>query len=266
MLNLYEVCGNRLLVCDRQGGGEIENDANNLAKACWDEGRRIADGVVWFQRNGQDIAFGFVNPDGSVESVCGNGFFAVARALETGKHSQITLSPAKHAPADMEINEATYTLSVPYSLYDQQLMDIPNGGKLYDTGSPHVVMIVSDVQKAPLHQLGIETVDRWKANLTMYSFSGSEVWARTFERGVNAETDACGTGALAVSIDSWLRGVNRCKILYPGGAYDAHVIKNQGGLTLQLKIRRESIRSMGNIALRSFSSQEVLDRGLLCSH
>ncbi len=265
-MRFYEVCGNCLLVCDRQGAGKIENEANHLAQACWDGERRIADGVVWFQKKGQDVAFGFVNPDGSVESVCGNGFFAVACALSTGNRSQITLSPARHSPAHMEVNEDTYSLSVPYSIYDHQRpLELPNGSKLYDTGSPHVVMVVPNVWKAPLHQVGVETVNCWNANLTMYGFSGSAVRTRTFERGVNAETDGCGTGALAVSIDLWLRGLGYCQIVYRGGAYDAHVIESQGGLILRLTIRRKNICSMGNVILHSFSSQEVLDENSLCS-
>lgn len=267
MLNLYEVCGNRLILFDCREGGAMETDANRLAQTCWDGARRIADGVVWFQRNGRDVAFGFVNPDGSVESVCGNGLFAVACALATGKRSRMTLSPARHSPARMEVTEDTCNLSVTYRLHDHQRpVDLPTGGKLYDTGSPHVVMVVPDVRKVPLHRLGEEIVDRWKANLTVYSFFGSEVRTRTFERGVNAETDGCGTGALAVSVDAWLRGLDRCQIVYRGGCYDAHVVANRDELILRLAIQRENVRLICTIAMHPFSSREVLDGGIACSH
>lgn len=266
MMRLYEVCGNRLLLCDCRERGAMKSDANRLAQACWDGGRRIADGVVWFQKNGRDVAFGFVNPDGSVESVCGNGLFAVACALTSGKRSRITLSSVRHSPAHMEVTEDTYNLSVPYRLHDHQRpVNLPTGGWLYDTGSPHVVMVVPDVRKVSLHRLGEETVDRWKANLTICSFSGSEVRTRTFERGVNAETDGCGTGALAVSVDAWLRGLDRCQIVYRGGRYDAHVIEKRGGLILRLAIRHESIRLIGSIDMHLLPSREVLSGGIVCS-
>ena len=266
MMHLYEVCGNRLLVCDCREGGAMESDANRLAQACWDGKRRIADGVVWFQKNGRDdVTFGFVNPDGSIESVCGNGFFAVACALTTGKRSWITISPARHSPARMEVTEDTYNLAVPYRLYDHQRpVDSPTGGRLYDTGSPHVVMVVPDVRTMPLRRLGEEVLDRWNANLTVYSFSGSEMRTRTFERGVNAETDGCGTGALAVAVDAWLRGLDRCRIVYRGGCYDAHVIKNRGELILRLAILRENVRLIGSMAMHPLPSREMLTRGVIC--
>lgn len=264
-MHLYEVCGNRLLVCGRLEGRVTEGDANRFAQACWDGKHRIADGVVWFQGNGRDVAFGFVNPDGSAESVCGNGFFAVACALTAGKRSRITISPARHSPARVEVTEDTYTLSVPYRLHDhQQPVDLPIGGRLYDTGSPHAVMVVPDVRTAPLRRLGEEVLDRWKTNLTVYSLRGSEVRARTFERGVNAETSGCGTGALAVSVDAWLRGLDRCQIAYRGGCYDAHVIKNRGELALRLTVRHENVRLIGSMAVHVFPSREVLGGGVAC--
>lgn len=265
LYEVYEVCGNRLLVCACQEGSVKESDVNRLAQACWEGKRRIADGVVWFQRNGRDVGFGFVNPDGSAESVCGNGFFAVACALAAGKRSRITISPARHSPARVEVTEDTYTLSVPYRLHDHQRpVDLPIGGRLYDTGSPHAVMVVPDVRTAPLHRLGEEILDRWKTNLTIYSFWDSEVRARTFERGVNAETDGCGTGALAVSVDAWLRGLDRCQIVYRGGRYDAHVIENRGELILRLAVRHENVRLIGSVAMHPLPSREVLGGGVVC--
>lgn len=264
-MNLYEVCGNRLLLCDRRGGSVTDKEMSRLAQVCWDGERRIADGVVWFKRNDQDVAFGFVNPDGSIESVCGNGFFAVACALATGKPSRVTISPAKHSPARMEVNKEGYTLSVPYHLLDHQRpVDLPTGGRLYDTGSPHVVMVVPDVRTAPLHRLGREVLDRWKTNLTIYSFHGSRVWARTFERGVNAETDGCGTGALAVSVDAWFRGLGCFQIVYPGGCYGAHVIEDRSGLTLRLAVRHEHIRLVGSMAINPIPSRELFSGSVTC--
>ena len=74
-----------------------------------------------------------------------------------------------------------------------------------DTGSPHYVKFVNDLENYPVFEQGkfIRYNERFKQNGVNVNFGeiqGSSCMVRTYERGVEDETLACGTGVTAVAI------------------------------------------------------------------
>jgi diaminopimelate epimerase len=73
------------------------------------------------------------------------------------------------------------------------------------TGSPHVVIVVDDIDDVPVLKIGREI--RYSENYTpdgtnvnFIEATGKKIFIRTYERGVEDETYACGTGAVAAAI------------------------------------------------------------------
>lgn len=97
-----------------------------------------------------------------------------------------------------------------------------------DTGVPHAVFFVDDVTHAPFNQLAfffviIHCLEQKGANVNLAALqSDGSIQVRTFERGVEGETLACGAGACAVAaVTNSIHGVSGLtKICFPGGVLE----------------------------------------------
>jgi diaminopimelate epimerase len=109
-------------------------------------------------------------------------------------------------------------------------------------GVPHVVVEVRDVESAPLTTRGPELRShpslRDGANVNFVAKRGDGSWTyRTYERGVEAETLACGTGAVATAIilSAW------------GESGDETVLWTRSGLPLTVTLRRDGSKWMPSL-------------------
>lgn len=97
-----------------------------------------------------------------------------------------------------------------------------------DTGAPHAVLQVADIDTAPLRSLGPRLRRALDANVDFMELRGGKVRMRSYERGVEDETLACGTGAVAVAlvaralgragarVDVVARGGDRLTVVFEG--------------------------------------------------
>ncbi len=172
-----------------------------------------ADGVIILEKDDTyDFAWRFFNSDGSIAEMCGNGGRCAARfAYEKG----IAGSPMTFATLAGPIRAEVYGKRVkveltPPRLY-QEAVSVEVDGQVYtlfyiNTGVPHVVLEVEDVKEFPLVEVGRKIRYHEK-----FSPAGTNVNAvqvlddhtlkvRTYERGVEDETLACGTGSVASAL------------------------------------------------------------------
>lgn len=172
-----------------------------------------ADGLILVENStAYDFRWRFFNADGSEAEMCGNGGRCVARfafmngiakkkmAFETiagvikaevhGQKVKLQLT----RPADLK-------LDYPVGLDDKELFV-----SSVNTGVPHAVLLVTDIDYVPVEELG-----RMIRNHKLFGEKGTNVnfvevldpknvRIRTFERGVEGETYACGTGAVASGV------------------------------------------------------------------
>lgn len=211
--------GNDFVVTDNRDGSIAEADKARLARqACR---RRIgigADGLILIECNGPeevaDYVMRYFNADGSEGELCGNGTRCAAvfaREIGAGGTSQRVATPAGVLRADIVSGSAAaatvrVAMARPSPIRRLRLSDLPGGeAELFalEVGVPHAVEVVPDV--------GIVDVDRRgsairrhsvfpagaNANFIALDEGSGEVRLRTFERGVEAECLACGTGATA---------------------------------------------------------------------
>ncbi len=177
-----------------------------------------ADGMIFFDHapEGSGLAYiwHFFNADGSRAEMCGNGSRCAARLAW-----MLGLAPAKHvfgtdagpieAEVDPDSNQVTVQLTPPKDL--RMAIDIEVEGRPFhlhfvNTGVPHAVAVMDHLELVDVWKLGraIRQHQYFAPAGTNVNFISSEekgtLSLRTYERGVEDETYACGTGAVASAI------------------------------------------------------------------
>lgn len=206
-----EGTGNDFVVLDNRSG--IVKDRENLAKRiCLRKKGVGADGLLLLEKSGKvDFRMRIFNPDGSEPEMCGNGARCVARfayleGIVGEKCSFETLSGLVSAYIDeenvkIEMKDPSFlNLKLELSLEDDSC-----AGYHLDTGVPHFVLFVPEVEKVALEKLGPEIryhqcFQPAGTNVDFVEVKKNFLKARTYERGVEAETLSCGTGVTAVAI------------------------------------------------------------------
>lgn len=223
--SLWDVCGNRLVACaEPASDGELRSEAASRTRAayCFDGAQRMADGVVCFAPRSGYVRTAFSNPDGSFERLCGNSLFLAAALFENAIVRAFDASDRI-----VQAAAGTYRTRGCVSLASDYVGTPWGTARVLDTGSPHAVVRVADVERIDLGADAARSfVRELDLNLTVWSARRERhLIARTLERGVFAETASCGTGALAVALCA-ARWAEPLDIRYPGGRYIALVEPN----------------------------------------
>jgi diaminopimelate epimerase len=219
-----------------------------------------ADGVVFLERSARaDFGIRYLNADGSLASLCGNASLCSTRlaaelgaadpagmCFETGAGvlsarirgglPEIDLQPVSEVRLETPgIERAAGELRVGFAL----------------AGVPHLVILCDDVEQVDVARRGpplrAHPTLAEGANVNWISRRGGRWSIRTFERGVEGETLACGTGAVAsaVLLASW--GETQ-----PTGA----TLETRSGRMLEVGLRRvgdhwlPSLRGEGRVVFR----------------
>ncbi|MCI5052837.1 MAG: hypothetical protein MRY21_06865 [Simkaniaceae bacterium] len=191
ILNKYHGTGNDFILI------EEPIDPSRVPALCHRRYGVGADGVLCLI----DKRLIIYNADGSRPAMCGNGLrCAATHYLE--KHGGESV--------DIETDAGTYHCKN-RSVLMPTPVDLPweGEGRLIDSGVPHLVVEHFE-NPARLRRLA-------DANVTYMESAGATIRARTYERGVEAETLSCGTGALAVAYAS---GLARLTVCYPEAALE----------------------------------------------
>ncbi len=176
-----------------------------------------ADGVIIIEPS-ESVHFKwrFFNSDGSEAEMCGNGGRCAARfAYEKGiaprQMSFETL--AGIIKAEVSGRLVKVQLTKPFGwLMDAVLEDLGVSYCFVNTGVPHVVLFVDDIETIDVEGLG-RKIRFHRAfapagtNVNFAAVSNDRLYIRTYERGVEAETLACGTGATACALVAMRKGL-----------------------------------------------------------
>jgi diaminopimelate epimerase len=210
--------GNDFLMIDNRKGLLKETE---LAKFAQDScPRRIsagADGVILIEeadKPGHQYRMRIFNADGSEAEMCGNGSRCIAvfaKQLEIAGENQViqTMAGTLNASVAADGKSAKVQLSEPQKMVINAR--VPALGEKYEvyflnTGVPHAVIFVKDVAAVDVKNLGaaIRYHEVFKPKGTNANFvqlmGNNTIKVRTYERGVEDETMACGTGSTACAI------------------------------------------------------------------
>ena len=189
-------------------------DTAVIARLC-DRHRGVgADGLLAVEpaQNGADFRMRYYNADGGEAEMCGNGARCFARfASRIGaKSGAITFETMAGTLGARLVGEnVQIAMSVPHSLVLAAEL-VAAGEKLtvhfVNTGVPHAVVFVGDLEKTDVVRLGAAL--RYHAHFApkgtnanfVAELPGGGIAIRTYERGVENETLACGTGVAAAAL------------------------------------------------------------------
>lgn len=223
----YQGAGNDFILIDgRNQTFPLLRDPESIKKLCDRHFGIGADGLMILQlKKGFDFEMLYFNANGKEGSMCGNGgrcIAAFASHLELIKDETNFL--AVDGPHYARISEKGTWVSL--QMIDVQ--HISNDGEAFvlNTGSPHYVLPVENLENKDVYQDGknIRYNDTYAAegiNVNFIQDMGDHYYVRTYERGVENETFACGTGVTAVAMamakKKGLSGKIHTSIVVPGG-------------------------------------------------
>jgi len=206
--------GNDFIIIDNRNNIVDESDLSNfIVNVCRRKMSVGADGVILVENTGNaDFKWRFFNSDGSVAEMCGNGARCVARFAYLNNIAGSNMSfetLAGLVKAEVIEERVKVKMTDPFDLETDVTIELKNGlTSIYsiNTGVPHVVMVKNSIDDIDIVKIGreIRYHDRFSPAGTNVNFvchiKDNTIAIRTYERGVEDETLACGTGAAASAI------------------------------------------------------------------
>ncbi len=190
----------------------IKKDRSNLAKRLCHRQKGIgADGLIVLLPHPQlDFEWQFYNADGSEAAMCGNGsraaaHYAYIHGLAPAKMKFLTLAGEIEAEVEGDIVQTQLT---EHKILQKGIEEFGHIWWLIDTGVPHLVTFVEDLKQFD-KKIAKKLRNKYDANVNYAIIPDlKNVAVRTFERGVEDETLACGTGMAA----SFVRALEEHKV------------------------------------------------------
>ncbi|MBU2559907.1 diaminopimelate epimerase [archaeon] len=224
----YHGAGNDFVLIDNRAGEIPEDKKASLAKRVCDRSGEIgADGLLLVETSDvADAKMRIFNPDGSEPAMCGNGIRCVAKhvhdkGITKDEIAIETLAGIKTVRMSKE-NDITYVrVNMGKPLLERRDIPATGEGRLFEenieaagkelkiyavnTGVPHVVIFVSDIRLAEVKNVGRAVRNHplfpKGTNVNFVEIVCANLFKiRTYERGVEDETLACGTGITAAGV------------------------------------------------------------------
>jgi diaminopimelate epimerase len=200
----YHGTGNDFILIDQREKQYISvDDQQQIAHLCHRHFGIGADGLILLQ-NHQEVDFEMVyfNADGRTSSLCGNG----GRCTVAFAHYLNVFQQSCRFMAIDGIHNATIEGNwVRLQMGDVQGIDLQKEGYFLQTGSPHVVQFVAQIEQVDIIQQGStirysETYAPDGSNVNFVQIYPDYIEVATYERGVENETLSCGTGVTAAAL------------------------------------------------------------------
>lgn len=222
----YSGAGNDFIVLDGRSGDVSEyRQPERIFSLCSRksgfkaaDGRTGSDGLMILSPSGIcDFKMEFFNPDGSSGMMCGNGGRCIAAFADAlgirpaaGKAFLFEAPDGLHYAEILSRKGNRYVVRLKMKDVSEYRREL--GGWYVDTGTRHLVLFVHDVEAVEVEKTGrayrwnpIFAPDGVNVNFVSAAPGLRSIRVRTFEKGVEAETLACGTGITASAIASYLR-------------------------------------------------------------
>jgi diaminopimelate epimerase len=246
ILTFYKMSGSGndfILIDNRAGSVDEENVAALVASICRRKLSVGADGMILIEESDRaDFKWRYFNADGGEVEMCGNGGRCAARlaclkgiagpslSFETMSgviRAEVTGERVKLEMPESTLMELDYPLKV-----EEETLTVSS----ITVGVPHVVIWVTDVEASPVFKAGraIRYHDRYAPAGTNVNFvkqlDDGTFAIRTYERGVEDETLACGTGSVGTALVAATQGMTTSPaVLHTRGGETLNIYFEQSG-------------------------------------
>lgn len=205
----YQATGNDFVIIDNREAN-LTFSAAQISQICHPKFGVGADGLMLIENHPTlNFHLEYFNSDGS-KSLCGNGCraavqFASQLGLVNGK-AAFTAFDGPHAAEILPSGNIRLKMA--------DVNDVKSIGPDFfiNTGSPHYIRFVDDVENYPVFNTGkeIRYDEQFKPGGTNVNFvqllDTNTIFVRTYERGVENETLSCGTGITAAALAASIQG------------------------------------------------------------
>jgi diaminopimelate epimerase len=193
---------------------KIKLSARQIEAICRRRFSAGADGLIMIEKSfkNYDFYMRFFNNDGKEAEMCGNGGRCAARFAYIKKYAskkmEFLAKDGPHKALIVKNNIVKLKMIEPYNMKLNIKIKIKNKiikGHYLNTGVPHFVIFVKDLEKLDIFNIGREIrfhklFAPQGTNVNFIQKINDMFFIKTYERGVEAETFACGTGATASAI------------------------------------------------------------------
>jgi len=219
----YQGTGNDFIILDNRNGQYNQITVNMVERLCHRHFGIGADGLMLMnQAESFDFEMVYYNADGYPGTMCGNGgrcmiAFANDMGLRQFTYHFIAVDGAHEAELDGR--------KVRLKMKDVTITELHKTHAILNTGSPHFVRFVDDLENVDVVETGREIRNSKKfmdegINVDFVEMRNDDsIYVRTYERGVEDETLSCGTGVTASALVSAHNplGFNQVMVHTPGG-------------------------------------------------
>ena len=213
ILHHYTGAGNDFLIADgRSQDCMMLQDVKVISRLCAQYG---TDGLMVLDSSDtHDFEMLYFNSDGSGGMMCGNGgrcIVAFAKDMGVVGDSCRFMAPDGEHEAQILSDEGAVK-TVRLKMIDVHGITVYEDGDFLNTGTRHFVRLVENVDAVDVENVGREVRHRMEfapqgTNVNFVEPKDNRLFVRTFEKGVEAETLACGTGIVASALASYCNGV-----------------------------------------------------------
>lgn len=256
----YQGTGNDFIMIDNRSKNLSKNNTNLVKKLCDRKFGIGADGLILLENpenSSEDFKMIYFNSDGNEGSMCGNGGRCIiAFANFVGLIERKCTFSAIDGLHEGFISEKGM---VSLKMKDVEKIKEEDNFIFLDTGSPHHIVFEEDIDALDIQKEGfaIRFSERYEktggTNVNFVAIAGAGLLKiRTYERGVEAETLSCGTGAVAAALAAFSSGRSKTKEI---------LLETQGG---KLKVEFESKNGIFTNILLSGPVEQVFKGSVEC--
>jgi len=232
---------NDFIIIDEASTPSFDLENHALVKRMCDRRTGIgADGLMLIlpsEREDIDFEMKYYNSDGRPSSMCGNG----GRCITLAAASRSIFFQRARFLFDGDVYMANYDVAdnwVSLKMQDVESVSKEENAYVLDTGSPHYVTFVKNLQSVDVQKEGSEIrySEKYKEegiNVNFVHYEQEVLHVLTYERGVEDETFSCGTGVVASAIalaekEKFSDGFHLVSIQTKGGNLEVSFEKSGG--------------------------------------
>lgn len=213
----YDGCGNDFILIDKRGSkNQYANEL--IKKLCHRRFGIGADGIIFIEEDKTyDFYMNFFNSDGNITTMCGNG--GRCAVAFWGKKNLISSNEVIFRAVDGIHKAFIEENYISLEMKEVESINILEEGIFLDTGSPHLIKFVKDVEELNVCLIAKKirynhTYFQVGVNVNFVQIvNQNTLKVRTYERGVEGETFSCGTGAAASAIAAFeLNKINSSQV------------------------------------------------------
>lgn len=224
--------GNDFIILDKKLNPKFKPESMKIRELCSRRTGIGADGLIIISDSDHlDFVMNYYNSDGSEGALCGNGarcaikYGQISSRVVNGR-TKFESYAGSYSGELLDDGSVKFNLNNPTEIklnFDLLLDDQNLRVSFINTGAPHVVIKVNDLLHVEKNLAGISDIDSLPVfqlgrkiryhdgfgkgtNVNFIKIENDMIYIRTYERGVEEETLACGTGSVAAALISFLNG------------------------------------------------------------